>query len=138
MAIWKINAADGSVVWTMNYGTAGTATGLESVSRLSDGSFVIGGYTDAPDGFSSFKSGGQVEGAKPFLARISQSDAAGSTAPTSFAWTYSLSESIGSTKAIRVDSSDKIFAVVGVTTNVIKLNADGSLVWNTGQIKASA
>lgn len=71
MAIWKINAADGSVVWTMNYGTAGTATGLESVSRLSDGSFVIGGYTDAVDGFSSFKSGGQVEWAKPFLAKIS-------------------------------------------------------------------
>ena len=58
MAIWKINAADGAVVWKMNYGTAGTNTGLESVAVLSDGSFIVGGYTDGEDSFWPFKSTG--------------------------------------------------------------------------------
>ena len=136
MTIWKINAADGSIAWTMNYGTAGTATGLESVHLLSDGGFVIGGYTDSPTGFGNFKSGGQIEGSKPFVAKISQADAAGSTAPSSFAWTYSVADNIGSTKSLRVDSSGKVYALVGTHSRVVKLNADGTLDWDTGSIEA--
>ena len=140
MAIWKVNAADGAVVWTMNYGTAGTVTGLESVAILSDGSFVVGGYTDSEDAFANFKSSGIVTEGKPFLAKLDKNLADGSSAPTTFAWTYSMTDALynGSTKAIRVDSSDKIFAVVGTASAVVKLNADGSEAWKTGQLDAKA
>ena len=93
MAIWKINASDGALVWTMNYGTAGTVTGLESVDVLSNGDFIVGGYIDSEDPYSTFKSGGQVTEGKPFLAKITKSDSGGSSAPSSFDWTYSMSES---------------------------------------------
>ena len=46
MAIWKIDADDGSVTWKMNYGTSGEVTGLESVAFDDDGNVVVGGYTD--------------------------------------------------------------------------------------------
>ena len=84
MAIWKVNAADGAVVWKMNYGTAGTVTGLESVAVLSDGSFVVGGYTESEDAFANFKSSGIVTEGKPFLAKLDKNLADGSSAPTSF------------------------------------------------------
>lgn len=125
----------------MNYGTAGTVTGLESVSLLpTDGGFVIGGYTDSEDGFSNFKSSGQVTEGKPFIAKLSASDANGSTVPSSFAWTYSLTESeyIGSTKSIRIDSSEKIYAVVGSASAAVKLNSDGTEVWKSGQLNTGA
>lgn len=128
MAIWKINASDGALVWTMNYGTAGTVTGLESVATLSNGDIVVGGYTDDEASFSTFKSGGQILEGKPFLALITKSDAGGSSAPSSFSWTYSMTEADykGSAKSIRVDSSDNIFAVVGVKSAAVKLNSSGA------------
>ena len=138
MAIWKVNAADGAVVWKMNHGTAGTVTGLESVAVLSDGSFVVGGYTDSEDAFANFKSSGIVTEGKPFLAKLDKNLADGSSAPTTFVWTYSMTDAVynGSTKAIRVGSGDKIFAVVGTASAVVKLNADGSEAWKTGQLDA--
>lgn len=139
MAIWKITASDGSIVWKMNYGTAGTVTGLESVSFLGDGSVIVGGYTDSEDAFAFFKSSGIVTEGKPFIAKISASDAAGSSAPSSFDWTYSMSDSIytGSTKSIRIQSdstyaNERIFAVVGATSSAVKLEPDGTEVWKTG------
>lgn len=47
MVVWKVNAADGAVVWKMNYGTSGTVTGLESVAFLSNGDVIVGGFTDS-------------------------------------------------------------------------------------------
>jgi outer membrane protein assembly factor BamB len=49
MAITKLNASDGTLVWEMDY-TTGLSNGVESVAFLSDGSFVVGGYTGSYDG----------------------------------------------------------------------------------------
>lgn len=92
----------------MTYGTAGTVTGLESVSFLSDGSIIVGGFTDGEGEMSEqyFKSGGQIGFGKPFIAKIAASGVNGSSAPTAFDWTKSLdgADYTGSTKAIRVSS----------------------------------
>ena len=122
MAIWKVNAADGTVAWQMNYGTAGTVSGLESVAFLADGSVIIGGFTDGEGEMSEqyFKSGGQIGFGKPFIAKIAATAISGSTAPTSVDWSYSLDSDdyTGSTKALRISSAqdgtvEKIYAVVG-------------------------
>lgn len=62
-----------------------------------------------------FKSGGQITEGKPFIAMITASDADGSSKPTSFDWTYTMSGSDynGSCKSLRIDSSNKIYGVVG-------------------------
>jgi len=39
---------------------------------------------------------------------------------------------MGSTKALRIGSSNEIFAVVGAKSAAAKLNSDGTLVWKTG------
>ena len=122
MVIWKVNAADGAVAWQMNYGTAGTVSGLESVAFLADGSVIIGGFTDGEGEMSEqyFKSGGQIGFGKPFIAKIAATAISGSTAPTSVDWSYSLDSDdyTGSTKALRISSAqdgtvEKIYAVVG-------------------------
>ena len=142
MAIWKVNAADGTLVWKMNYGTAGTVTGLESVAFLSNGDLVVGGFTDSEGEMKDqyFKSGGQITMGKPFIAKIAASDVNGSTAPSAVAWSYSLdaADYTGSTKSLQVDGSDKIYAVVGAKSAAVKLNADGTEVWKTGLINANA
>lgn len=68
------------------------------------------------------------------MGKLSKGDANGNTAPSTFEWTYSLTgdEYAGSTKSLRVDASDKIYAVVGQYSAAVKLNADGSEVWKTG------
>ena len=77
-----------------------------------------------------------MEDGTPFLGKISKADADGSSAPSSFAWTYTQKDEIymGSAKAIRVDSSDNIYAVAGTKSAAIKLKSDGTEVWKTGQL----
>ena len=99
----------------MNYGTAGTVSGLESVAFLADGSVIIGGFTDGEGEMSEqyFKSGGQIGFGKPFIAKISKADISGSTAPTSVEWSYcpiaasgyNSNDYTGSTKALRISSA---------------------------------
>ena len=114
MVITKLLESDGSVVWEMNYGSG---AGVETVAFTSDGGFVVGGYIDSKLELAEyiFKSGGQITQGTPFLGKISATDAAASTAPTAFAWTYSNAGEayVGSAKAIRVDSADNIYAVFG-------------------------
>ena len=54
---------------------------------------------------------------------ITANDASGSSKPSSFDWTYSLSgdDYIGSCKALRIDSSKDIYAVVGEKSAAVKL-----------------
>lgn len=88
MYIGKYLVSDGSLAWeTTHSGSTGNA-GAESVVFTSDGGFVIGGFVDSPLGIDDmvFKSGGQILEGTPFFGKISASDAAGSTAPTSFEW----------------------------------------------------
>lgn len=41
---------------------------------------------------------------------------------------------MGSAKAIRVDSSDNVYAVVGAKSAAVKLSSSGSEVWKSGQL----
>jgi hypothetical protein len=70
MAVWKIDASDGSVTWKMNYGTSGQVTGLESVAFDADGNVVVGGFTESEGNMKDqfFKSSGQITEGKPFIA----------------------------------------------------------------------
>jgi len=135
MNIAKIAATDGEIIWEMNHEAE---SGAETVAFTSDGGFIIGGYLDNEADIieHNFKSGGQIDGenAKPFIAKVSAADAAGSSAPSSFEWTYTCSdaENYGSAKAIRVDSSDNVFAVIGHGA-IVKLNAAGEEVWKTNE-----
>ena len=76
---------------------------------------------------------------KPFIAKIKKDDVEGNTAPSAVDWSYSLDtdDYTGSTKSLRVDGSDKIYAIVGAKSAVVKLNADGTEVWKTGLINAN-
>ena len=69
---------------------------------------------------------------------MSAADAGGSSAPTSFEWTYTNSdeENVGSAKALRVDSSDNVYAAIGHGA-VVKLDAAGELVWKTDENAAT-
>lgn len=141
MAIWKINAADGSIAWKMTHGAPGQGSGLETAAFTSDGGFVVGGFVDAPGGIGDmvFKSGGIITDAKPFLAKISAASAAGSATPSGFGWTYTEADPVyaGSTKAIRIDASDNIFANVGTRSAVVKLDSTGGVAWKSGEIDSS-
>lgn len=141
MAIWKINAADGSVAWKMTHGTPGQGAGLETAAFTSDAGFVVAGFVDAPGGIGdmAFKSGGIVTEAKPFMAKISAADAADSVAPSGFEWTHTEADATyaGSARAIRIDGSDQVFASVGTGSAVIKLSSAGSIVWRSGQIDST-
>ena len=88
----------------------------------------------------NFKSAGQVEEATPFIGKISAADAASDTKPSAFSWTYTNTgaDYSGSAKAIRIDSSDNIYAVVGKKAAAIKLRRSGTEVWKTGQLDAKA
>lgn len=92
MNIAKLSGTDGTIVWEMEHGTA---SGAETVAFTSDGGFVVGGFTDTTQALNelNFKSGGQVESATPFIGKISAADAAASSAPTTFAWTYTNADS---------------------------------------------
>jgi hypothetical protein len=135
MNIVKIDESDGSIMWEMSYGTG---SGVESVAFTSDGGFVVSGFldTEEPANEMGFKSGGQAEGT-PFVGKISAEDAAGSTKPTSFEWTYTKEgESFrGSAKAMRIDSDDNIFLIMGLSI-VVKLDSSGEEEWNTGSFEA--
>lgn len=91
MNIAKLKESDGSIVWEMEYNpTSGKGAGAETVAFTSDGGFVIGGFIDTEDGIADmiFKSSGIVTSGTPFIGKISAADAAGTTAPAAFAWTY--------------------------------------------------
>jgi hypothetical protein len=109
----------------------------ETVAFLSDGSFVVGGGVNSSIavGDMHFKSGGNVEESSAWMGQISASDAAGSSAPTAFAWQWTTSDGRqGNVKSIRVDSSDNIIGVAGIGSQatVYKLNSSGTEQWNTG------
>lgn len=59
---------------------------------------------------------------------MSAEDAAGDSAPTSFEWSYTRSATgendMGSAKALRIDSDDNVYAVIGRSA-LVKLNAAG-------------
>lgn len=102
---------------------------------------MVGGFIDSALSADEmyFKSGGQVDEGIPFFGKISASDAAASSAPTSWEWTYSglTTESVentysGSTKSIRVDSDDNVFGLVGAGAILVKLSSTGSKTWDTG------
>ena len=139
MNIAKIAATDGEIIWEMNHEAE---SGAETVAFTSDGGFVIGGYLDNESDAAEqyFKSSGQVDGenAKPFIAKVSAADAGGSSAPTSFEWTYTNSEEkhVGSAKALRVDSSDNVYAAIGHGA-VVKLDSAGEEVWKTDEYAAT-
>jgi hypothetical protein len=47
MAVWKINASDGTLVWDMtpkDYDRSAIYGGLESIDIFSNGDFAFGGY----------------------------------------------------------------------------------------------
>jgi hypothetical protein len=75
----------------------------------------------------------------PFIAKVSAADAEGDSAPTSFVWTYSNSEdkNSGSAKAIRVDSNDNVYGVMGMGdhSTIFKLDDAGEEVWLTESMK---
>jgi len=127
MAILKINASDGALVWKMSY-SASSSNGVESVAFTSDGGFVVGGFVGSasPSSEFTFKSGGQVEDGNPWVGKVSAADAAGSTTPASFAWEYTYSGVPGSAKAMRVDSSDNVYAIGG-KNHIFKLNSSGAV-----------
>lgn len=139
MNIAKILATNGEIIWEMNHEAE---SGAETVAFTSDGGIIIGGFLDNEvDAINNyFKSSGQVDGenAKPFIAKISAADAGGSSAPTSFEWTYTNSEAenYGSAKALRVDSSDNVYAVIGHGA-VVKLNSAGEEVWKTDEYEST-
>jgi hypothetical protein len=139
MNIAKLQASDGAIVWEMQYGSN---SGAETVQISSDGGFVVGGFIDSSDSLSTmnFKSGGQVETGTPFIGKISAADAAGSTVPSGFEWTYTNSGSdyAGSAKALRVDSSDNVFSIMGTKSAAVKLDSAGAEQWATGQLDANA
>ena len=132
----KISESDGNIIWEMNYGSA---SGVESVAFTSDGGFVVSGFLDTEEPASElfFKSAGQTFGT-PFIGKISAEDAAGSTKPTSFEWTYTKEgESYrGSAKAMRIDSEDNIYVIMGLSM-VAKLDSSGQEEWNTGTFDES-
>jgi hypothetical protein len=135
MNVAKIQSSDGEIVWEM---TNDSGSGSESVAFTSDGGFIIGGYLDCESEACDiyYINEGVREGAKPFIAKVSAEDAAGDSAPTSFEWTYTKSieeESVGSAKAIRIDSDDNVYAVIGYSV-LVKLDAAGEEVWITDQI----
>lgn len=142
IALWKINANDGSVAWKMIMGATGSGSGLESIYFTSDGGVVVGGYVEAtgPIGDMVFKSSGIITEAKPFIAKVSASDMAGNTTPNSWVWSHTETDATykGSTKSLRIDSSDNIYANVGTRTSVLKIQgSDGAIVWRSGQIDAA-
>jgi hypothetical protein len=76
-----------------------------------------------------FKSGGMVEDGIPFIGKISASDAESNEAPQEFEWTYQdTTEYVGSAKMMRVDSDDNVFAILGTSTKVVKLDKSGNLI----------
>ena len=141
MAIWKINAADGSIAWQMTYGSAGQGSGLETAGFTSDGALIVGGFVEAPGGIGDmlFKSAGFVADAKPFIAKISAVDAAGLVSPSGFEWAHVEADTtyLGSTRAMRIDGGDNIFANVGSRTAVLKLSSSGAVIWSSGQIDST-
>ena len=95
-----------------------------------------------------------MENGNPFIAKISAADAASASAPSSFEWTYELdpydqlnlilvdlhlvsvkSVYSGSAKAIRVDFEDNIYAIIGTTSGLIKLNSSGAKQWHYATTK---
>ena len=122
IVISKINASDGTLVWKMNKAGSSNNAAAETVAFTSDGGFVIGGGLNNPEPVKSmaFKSSGQFAEGNPFIAKVSAADAAGTSAPSSFEWEYELtppsdtSAYQGSAKALRVDSSDNIYAILGI------------------------
>lgn len=71
--IWKINSADGAVVWKMKYNPdQGTQEEFETVFFTSDGGAVIGGSVKIPEGTPiGFKSTGIMMEGQPFVAKLS-------------------------------------------------------------------
>lgn len=138
MNIAKLNASTGALIWEMAYGAS---SGAETVSFTSDGGFVVGGYINTLQPLSdiNFKSGGQVSEATPFIGKISAADAAGSSTPASFEWTYTNTDAayMGSAKALRIDASDNVFSIAGTNSAVIKLDNAGAESWATGTLDAS-
>jgi hypothetical protein len=143
MYIAKYLASDGSLVWefTQEATSSTTNAGLETVAFTSDGGFVVGGFTDSSLGISDmyFKSGGQVDEGIPFFGKISATDAAASSAPTSWEWSYSSLTTDtddetyrGSAKSIRVDSSDNVFGLVSAGATLVKLTSTGTKDLDTG------
>jgi len=138
--VTKLQSSDGTIVWTMDFANPADASlnaSAETVAFLSDGSFVVGGGVNSSIavGDMHFKSGGNVEESSAWMGQISASDAAGSTAPTSFAWQWTTTDGRqGNVKAIRVDSSDNIIGVAGIGSQATayKLNSSGTEQWNTG------
>lgn len=94
---------------------------------------MVGGVFNSEAGMEDllFKSSGIIEDGTPYMAKITAADAAASSAPSGFDWTYSGSVE-GSTRSLRVDSSDNIYAISGATCNLVKLASDGSLTWDSG------
>lgn len=113
--------------------TSGYNSAFETVAFTSDGGFVVGGVLNTEDSMEEllFKSSGIITAGTPYMAKITAADAAASSAPSSFDWTYSGTVE-GSTRSLRVDSSDNVYAISGSTCNLTKLSSDGSLSWETG------
>jgi len=134
IVISKINATDGTLVWKMNKAGSSNNASAETVAFTSDGGFVIGGSLNNPEPIKTmyFKSAGQVAEGSPFIAKVSAADAAGTSAPSSFEWEYEVTPDSdsspyqGAAKALRVDSSDNIYAILGVKGAVVKLNSAGA------------
>lgn len=155
MSILKIDATDGSLVWKMAYTGASGAGGegfsqgsdaiAETVAFTSDGGFVIGGSIKCKDCIDTmtFKSGGMMTDGSPFIAKVSAADAAATSAPSSFEWTFELVPEdlnvtdlyadyykfMGSARSLRIDSSDNVYAIVGTASSMVKLNGSGVEQW---------
>ena len=124
--VWKINSADGSVIWEMPYDPSPNhEEEFETVFFTSDGGAIIGGAVDIPKGTGiGFKSTGIMMEGKPFVAKLKASDVNGSKAPKSFEWTYTEPDIMyrGGTKSVRIDGEDTIYASVGRESAIIQID----------------
>lgn len=78
--------------------------------------------------------GGYINDNEPYIAKVDATDAAASTAPTSFVWEHAVTDTLyeGKAKSMRLDSSDNIYAIIGSESSVIKLAGnDGTVAWTS-------
>lgn len=142
----KLDAATGAEIWQIvmpmdNSDGMGSRSGWETVEFTSDGGFVCGGWANKHTGeFPGYKSGGQVDAARPMFQKFSASVASQTTPMTtmpSAEWSYvcgsgnSCSAQVdGSAKGIRVfmdNGVEKVAGAIGVSAAIVVLNvADGT------------
>jgi len=94
----------------------------------------VSGFTDSDDTDPVFKSSGQAETGIPVLMKFTADDASSSSPPAAAHWTYEApsdqsDDYVGSAKVVREAEDGTLMTLVGQQTALIKLMANGTLVW---------